>query len=83
MSSLRRAHTVVEAKNGLEGLQYHAAGSGDFDLVICDLILPGLGEIETIRLLHSRADDLPILAISGAKNTIAYLSTRGATWCES
>jgi CheY-like chemotaxis protein len=74
-------HTVVEARNGREGLQCHAAGSGDFDLVVCDLILPGLGGVETIRLLHSRAGDLPILAISGAINTLSYLSTRGATWC--
>jgi CheY-like chemotaxis protein len=73
-------HTVVEARDGREGLQCHALGSGDFDLVVCDLILPGLGGIETIRLLHARAASLPILAISGAINTLAYLNSRGPVW---
>lgn len=69
-----RGHTVIEARNGREGLQCHALGSGAFDLVVCDLILPEIGGIETIRRLNARAPELPVLAISGATHTLAYLN---------
>jgi CheY-like chemotaxis protein len=68
-------HTVVEAEHGREGLERHAVSSAKFDLVICDLILPSLGGIATIRTLQDRAADLPILVISGATKTLAYLAS--------
>ncbi len=63
-SMLKRAgHDAVEAIDGDEGL--HAAAAGGFDLVVCDLFMPGKDGIETIRELHERFPDLPIIAVSG------------------
>jgi DNA-binding response OmpR family regulator len=39
------------------------------DLVITDVLMPGLEGIETIRGLRRRADKVPILAISGGGQT--------------
>lgn len=71
-------HTVIEASRGEEGLRRHSEGLGEFDLVICDLILPGTGGVELIRRLRRRTPSLPILAISGATHALKWLeSTRG------
>jgi two-component system cell cycle sensor histidine kinase/response regulator CckA len=76
-ASLRsRGHTVIEAQSGHEGLECHALASGGLDLVVCDLILPGLGGIGIISTLTARDANLPILAISGALKTLAYLGAR-------
>lgn len=69
-------HTVITARNGREGLEHHAVGTGVFDLVVCDLLLPEVGGVQTMRTLQTRDTHLPILVISGAVNAIAYVKLR-------
>jgi DNA-binding response OmpR family regulator len=73
----RLGHVVILAKNSQEGLMCHAAAAGAFDLVICDLMLPGGGGFATIRTLHARSPELPIVAISGATHSLHYLHSTG------
>ena len=56
-------HTVSEAADGEQGLAIF--DTGDFDLVITDLYMPGKEGIETIQDLADRGSRVPILAVSG------------------
>jgi two-component system copper resistance phosphate regulon response regulator CusR len=51
---------VVE--DGADGLEH--ALTGIYDLVILDLLLPGLGGLEALRELHLRRSELPVLILS-------------------
>lgn len=68
-------HTVIEARDGIEGVHRHAQGLGDFALVICDLVLPRRRGIEVIHALQTRPS-VPILAVSGAKHALDELRAR-------
>jgi len=56
-------YEVVAARNGHEGM---AAASDDIDLVICDIFMPQMDGIETIRALRQLKPNLPLIAISGS-----------------
>lgn len=56
-------HSIVEARNGQEGLDlFHPAAH---DLVMTDLIMPGMGGIEVVQRLRKHQPGLKILAMSG------------------
>ena len=60
----RSGHKGVEAGNGMDGMV--ALAGAEFDLVICDIMMPvqdGIETIQRIRILHP---NLPIMAICGA-----------------
>lgn len=84
-ASLRyHGHTVIEAGNGREGMERHAQGLGAFDLVVCDLFMPEVSGEETIRRIHSRAAQLPILAVSGARDALDEVESSNASdWISS
>jgi CheY-like chemotaxis protein len=72
MSGVRRAvcsvlkkagHTVTEADNGATGLQL--AAERDFDLIITDIVMPGIDGTEVIMSLKNRPGSPPIIAMSG------------------
>lgn len=56
------AYTVDIANDGLEGL--HMATSTDFDLIILDIMLPGMNGIELCRSLRGRGVSKPILMLT-------------------
>lgn len=57
--------SVVEAGHGGAALALLESGSYDFDLVVCDLVMPGLNGHDLARWLGANRPDLPILLISG------------------
>ncbi len=59
----RNGHSVLEAGDGSEGLE--AASEKSVDLVITDIIMPGVDGIELIIELRERRPAVPILAMSG------------------
>jgi len=59
----RRGHTVDEAADGREALRRFEEHQPD--VVITDLVMPGMEGIETIQVMHKLHPDLPIIAISG------------------
>lgn len=57
-------NAVVEAPDGLEGLRrFHEQ---PFDIVFCDLQMPGINGLETIRRLRQLSSTISILAMSGS-----------------
>jgi CheY-like chemotaxis protein len=59
----REGHEVVLAQDGRQGLEQFQ--SGQFDLLIVDIFMPGMDGLETIRNIHHMQPDIPIIVISG------------------
>lgn len=56
-------HEVVESYDGRSALEL--ARGGGFDLIITDLIMPGLDGIEIVKTMRAEGIAVPIIAISG------------------
>jgi CheY-like chemotaxis protein len=65
----REGQQVVEAANGIQALSF--LDEWHFDLVIADLVMPGLNGFELVAQIRSKWPRMPILLIS------AYLSQEG------
>jgi two-component system OmpR family response regulator len=63
LKGLREAHHVVDlADDGAAAVDQ--AGAGDYDVVVLDLMLPGLDGFEVCRQVRHHGLDIPILIIS-------------------
>ena len=60
----RDGHRSVEAGNGVEGMA--ALIHTDFDLVICDMLMPVQDGINTIRRIRNVDESIPIIVVTGA-----------------
>lgn len=56
-------HEVVVAGDGRAGVA--EAQAGGFDVVICDIFMPGMDGIETIHAFHQLDPRMPVIAMSG------------------
>lgn len=56
-------HRVLEARDGAAGLAVLAASA--VDLVVIDMMMPGLDGIETVRRLRGGGNRVPVIAMSG------------------
>ena len=73
-SVLKKAgHVVTETDNGTTGLQL--AAEHTFDLIMTDIVMPGIDGTEVIKALASKPGHPPILAMSGGG---AHLTTETA-----
>jgi CheY-like chemotaxis protein len=59
----RDGHDVVLAGDGRAGVS--AIATDAFDVVICDIFMPGMDGIETIQAFHQSNPHIPIIAMSG------------------
>jgi two-component system, OmpR family, response regulator len=60
-------HTVTEAANGTGG--FEIAADGDFDLIVLDIMLPGLDGLEVCRRLRERGQFSPVLFLTARDKT--------------
>jgi CheY-like chemotaxis protein len=67
--------TVVEAKNGKEGLEQFSKGG--FSLVVTDMVMPGHGGSEILKEIRRTDPNMPVVAISGAMSYRDLLTGAG------
>jgi CheY-like chemotaxis protein len=58
-----KGHTVVVAEGGHKAVR--AIEAFAFDVMLVDIIMPGLDGLDTIRLFRDCAPSVPIIAMSG------------------
>ena len=78
---LRRAgHEVHTARDAAEAMQ--AVTAEAFDLVLCDVKMPGINGLELVRKIHEVQPDLPCIVITGYGGAEASLDAlrAGAFW---
>jgi two-component system, NtrC family, nitrogen regulation response regulator NtrX len=59
-------HKVDLATNGSEGLELF--DKGGYDIVLCDIKMPGMDGIEALDKMHELNHDVPVIMISGHGN---------------
>ncbi len=59
-------HKVDLATNGSEGLELF--DKGGYDIVLCDIKMPGMDGIEVLDKMHELNHDVPVIMISGHGN---------------
>jgi DNA-binding NtrC family response regulator len=74
----RSGHTTVEACDGDAALS--ACASEQFDLALCDILMPGREGLETIRELRQRFPNLRVIAMSGGLGSLSMDPLRIATF---
>ena len=62
---LAKGYEVVEAGNGEAGLAASAVHSGKIDLVITDVVMPGLGGREMVERISTTRPEAKVLYLSG------------------
>lgn len=61
----RRGYTVVEAASGLEALEVAAEHDGPIDLMLLDVMMPGMTGNQASHHLRDLRPGVPVLCISG------------------
>jgi len=59
-------YKVDQAENGLEGLEKFRTGK--YDVVLCDIKMPGMDGMEVMENLFTISPDIPLIMISGHAN---------------
>jgi PAS domain S-box-containing protein len=74
----RAGYTVLEASGGEEALARVSAGSRGIDLLVTDVVMPGMGGPELARRARTVRPDLPILCMSGYSSDVQALRGEAA-----
>lgn len=78
---LRKIFSVIDtAQNGLEGLEHYRKGR--YDLVISDLLMPGMNGFEMIRHIQAHTPQQSILILSACESNeqINALLAQDSIW---
>lgn len=60
-----KGYTVLEAESGQEGLEQVKEHGKDIELIISDVIMPGLNGTAMVDEIHKDFPDIPVIFISG------------------
>ena len=71
-------HKVTSAENAERALQL--LDDAEFDLIVSDVVMPGLSGLELLELVRARRASLPVVLVTGAGtyDTLSQALTRGA-----
>jgi CheY-like chemotaxis protein len=67
----KAGHTVSACKDGIEGVRHFERGV--YDLVITDIMMPGMDGLATLIQMEKINKNIPVLAMSGAEMKDALL----------
>jgi CheY-like chemotaxis protein len=69
-------YTVILAANGLEALARAAEHSGKIDLLVSDMVMPGMTGVELVRRLRQERSDFEVIFMSGYSEQAATEATK-------
>jgi PAS domain S-box-containing protein len=69
-----RAYHILQAASGREALEMALEHEGRIDLLVTDVVMPGLGGVELAAELRKRNPDLRVLYVSGYIDRLELLS---------
>ncbi len=64
-------YNVLLAENGYKGLEILSSNVGGIDLILLDLMMPGIDGLDVLRTInkdHSKYGDMPIVILTRMKN---------------
>jgi two-component system, cell cycle sensor histidine kinase and response regulator CckA len=61
----RYGHSVVEARDGAEGLELFQTQSDVIDVIVSDVVMPVLGGVEMVGRMRDVAPEVPVVFVSG------------------
>jgi two-component system cell cycle sensor histidine kinase/response regulator CckA len=61
----QNGHTVLSASNGVEALMVYSSYHSKFDLVLTDVMMPGMNGIELVERFRAIDSSIRILLMSG------------------
>jgi CheY-like chemotaxis protein len=61
----RHGYQVLEAANGLDALELVTSRGGEINLVLSDMVMPGMGGVELAGRVRTMAPKLPVLLMTG------------------
>jgi PAS domain S-box-containing protein len=68
-----RGYTVLEARNGVEGMAQVRRSEAPVDLLVADVVMPGMGGPELSRRLREMSPEIAVIFMSGyAENEVVY-----------
>jgi signal transduction histidine kinase len=74
-----RGYKVLEAARGEEAIRLAAAHSGPIDLILVDVVMPGMSGPEVVRAIHAARPNVPVLYVSGyTEETIVHHGIPGS-----
>ncbi len=76
---IRHAHTVLAAKNGIEGLSVFQAHEGEIDLVITDVLMPEMSGPDLVYRLGLLPQKRPVRIVMMTGYSGGLLATEGRT----
>jgi YesN/AraC family two-component response regulator len=65
------------AESAEEGLILFLSRKTDFDLIITDIVMPGLTGVEMIQVINGKAAQIPVIFISSFENLLLNAACRG------
>lgn len=69
---MHEEYETVVSGDGREGLEL--AESGDFDLILLDIMLPGLNGLEVLRRLRKAENDTPVIMLTARDSVMDKVS---------
>jgi PAS domain S-box-containing protein len=69
-----RAYHILQASSGKQALELAGRHQGRIDLLVTDVVMPGLGGVELAAELRKRDPDLRVLYVSGYIDRLELLS---------
>ncbi|HSH44333.1 MAG TPA: response regulator, partial [Longimicrobiales bacterium] len=67
----RHGYTVLAAENGTAALEVFRRDPAGVDLVLSDLVMPGMGGRDLVRAIHELRPSMPIIFMSGYEEEMA------------
>ena len=67
-------YTVLVAEDGYEAMEIASKHPGEIDLLLTDVVMPGLSGLEVARRLRQQRPQVKVLYVSGYMDTAALTS---------